>query len=204
MGLAAFSGLDQKIKFFRNNSDQTNNWIQIKLAGNTQTNYSAIGCKVRLWTGGKMQIREVDGGSGHASQSSKTLHFGLGTNSKIDSIEIVWLNSTAVRYYNLQSNSFITIYESGNMVGLQEYKPNASEIYLYPNPTIDNCTIYISKEIYIQNISLLDELGRTIDQSFTPSENDNLIEIKMNMASLSKGSYVLRINNQITKRIIKL
>ena len=35
-------------------------------------------------------VREVDGGSSHASQNTSIVHFGLGENTKIDSLSITW------------------------------------------------------------------------------------------------------------------
>ena len=35
-------------------------------------------------------IREVDGGSSHASQNSSVVHFGLGQNQIVDSVTVTW------------------------------------------------------------------------------------------------------------------
>ncbi len=53
-------------------------------------NRDALGAVVRLWAGGRVQLREVRAGSSYLSQSSHDLLFGLGANAKADRIEIRW------------------------------------------------------------------------------------------------------------------
>ena len=45
---------------------------------------------VRLYVGEQIMIRQVKPAGGYLSQSSKTLHFGLGDRPKIDRVEIIW------------------------------------------------------------------------------------------------------------------
>jgi len=70
-------------------SPGTAHWIELNLIG-TKSNRDAIGARVTLKIGSATLIREVNGGNGHAAQSSKRLHFGLGAAAKIDSLEIRW------------------------------------------------------------------------------------------------------------------
>lgn len=66
-----------------------NHWITLKLEG-TRSNKSGIGARVRLVAGPLNQIGEVRSGGSYLSQSDLRLHFGLGTNAKVDRVEIVW------------------------------------------------------------------------------------------------------------------
>ncbi|MCD8528978.1 MAG: VCBS repeat-containing protein [Chitinophagales bacterium] len=63
-GRSEFANLTQKIKLYKNELKQKNNWIAIKLVGNNKVNGSAIGCSVKFNINGKWYVREVDGGSG--------------------------------------------------------------------------------------------------------------------------------------------
>ena len=65
------------------------NWIELKLIG-TKSNRDGIGARVQVQTAGLTQIRELDGGNGYAGESSRRLHFGIGTASKIDRLQIRW------------------------------------------------------------------------------------------------------------------
>jgi len=80
---------DQESLLYRNVSEGTGHWLELALVG-TKSNRDAIGARVTVRVGGQSWIREVNGGNGYSSQSSRRLHFGLGTVDKIDSIEIRW------------------------------------------------------------------------------------------------------------------
>jgi hypothetical protein len=81
---------DQPLLFYYNVSAKPGNWIELKLIGTGKSNRDAIGARVRLQAGGLSQIREIDGGNGYSSQSTRRAHFGLGQNQKIDHLEIRW------------------------------------------------------------------------------------------------------------------
>jgi hypothetical protein len=61
----------------------------LKLTG-TASNRSAIGARVRVTAGGMTQTAEVRSGGSYLSQSDLRLHFGLGTATRIDRVEIDW------------------------------------------------------------------------------------------------------------------
>jgi hypothetical protein len=65
------------------------NWLKIRLVGQF-ANRAAIGARVRVRTGDRIQMRQVEGGKGTTTQSSLTLHFGLGEVSTADEVEITW------------------------------------------------------------------------------------------------------------------
>ena len=67
----------------------TRRWTALRLTG-TRSNRDAVGALVVLRAGGRLQVRQVDAASGYLSQSTKTLHFGLGDASTIESCEIRW------------------------------------------------------------------------------------------------------------------
>ena len=80
---------DQPLLLFHNISEHTGNWIELKLIG-TKSNRDAIGARVKVTAGGITQIREVDGGNGYAGESTRRVHFGLGSATTINRIEIRW------------------------------------------------------------------------------------------------------------------
>ena len=88
-----FANTNQKIKLYENLSISNNNWIGIKLVGSENVNRSCVGCSITITLKNGKQIKEVDGGSGHSSQSSKILYFGLGEQKQIENTEIQWLGS---------------------------------------------------------------------------------------------------------------
>lgn len=109
---AAFQGLDQKIKVYENQS-AFGNWIGIKLIGQKEINADAFGVIVKLYTkDGKIITKEVDGGSGQASQSSKILYFGLGNTTDFEKIEIYWSKEKIQTLSSLKLNQVNVIYSS--------------------------------------------------------------------------------------------
>ncbi|MGC2695763.1 MAG: CRTAC1 family protein [Candidatus Angelobacter sp.] len=80
---------DQPLLLYHNVTEKRGNWIELKLTG-TKSNRDAIGARVRVETGGLIQIREVDGGNGYAGQSTRRVHFGLKGATRIDNLQIRW------------------------------------------------------------------------------------------------------------------
>ncbi len=80
-----------QVRFLRNEASTGNHFISIRLQG-SDSNRDAIGARVRVMLSGdeKPLTKSVRAGSGFLSQSSKWLHFGLGNNTEIASLEIDW------------------------------------------------------------------------------------------------------------------
>lgn len=104
LGRGEFANATQKIKLYENKTKNKNRWLGIKLIGTDGVNTSAVGCSVKFRIGDKWYVREVDGGSGHSSQSTKTLYFGVGKNKKIEEIEIHWINAETTKIHNVKTN----------------------------------------------------------------------------------------------------
>jgi enediyne biosynthesis protein E4 len=89
---------------YRNNSieqgDENAHYIKLNLAGENQ-NTLAIGAKVELWAGGQYQFSEKFISRGYISSVDPTLHFGVGKNTLIDSIKVIW--PTGKKITKLQS-----------------------------------------------------------------------------------------------------
>jgi hypothetical protein len=64
-------------------------YAEFRLRG-TKSNRDAIGAVVRLYMGKEVLTRQVQAAGGYLSQSSKTLHFGLGDRAAIDRAVIRW------------------------------------------------------------------------------------------------------------------
>ncbi len=78
---------------YRNTVAPGSRWIGFALEG-TRSNRSAIGAQITLKWNGQTQIQTVSGGSGFASENDRRLHFGLGQNPQIESVQIQWPSGT--------------------------------------------------------------------------------------------------------------
>ncbi|HEY1809728.1 MAG TPA: CRTAC1 family protein [Acidobacteriaceae bacterium] len=93
------------------------NWIKFKLVG-THCNRTAIGARARVITGKHAQIDEVHSGTSVMSQNDLRLHFGLGTATVVDAIEIRWPTTLKIeRFTHVGANRILTIREGAGIVG---------------------------------------------------------------------------------------
>ncbi len=81
----------------RNVGEPPNHWIAFRLTG-TASNRAAIGARVSIAAGGRMQVRRVQSGGSYASQSELLARFGLGSADKIDSLRVDWPSGRTEEY----------------------------------------------------------------------------------------------------------
>lgn len=92
-----------------------NNWLKLKLTG-TQSNRSAIGARVHLKVGPRLQTQEVTSQSSYYSHNDLRLHFGLGENTRADQVEIRWPNGQTEIIKDIAANQIVTIKEGSGVV----------------------------------------------------------------------------------------
>jgi hypothetical protein len=61
-------------------------------------------------------VREVDGGNGYASASSLRLHFGLGSATRVERLEIRWPSGLVEHVDPPQVNRALTLEEGRGVV----------------------------------------------------------------------------------------
>jgi len=86
-----------------------NRWIQLELVG-SDTNYAAIGARVRATAGGVSQIREQNGGFHRWSQNQQRIHFGLAANSSVDLV-VDWPRGQSQTFNNVAANRIYRVVE---------------------------------------------------------------------------------------------
>jgi hypothetical protein len=84
------NNMDMAPTLLRNVVKNGNHWVTFKLVGGPKSPRDAIGAKVFMTAGGARQRGDVFSGGSYASSSDQRLHFGLGTASKVDRVEIHW------------------------------------------------------------------------------------------------------------------
>jgi hypothetical protein len=89
---AVFNVLDSKPTVFRNVTKPAGHWLSLRLVGEVakKSPRDATGAIAYLTIGKMRQRQDVVSGAGYASQNDQRLHFGLGTTTKVDKLEIVW------------------------------------------------------------------------------------------------------------------
>jgi len=97
------------------NEGGTANAILVRTIG-TKSNRSAIGTRLTLVADGRRQIREVQSGSSYLAQNDLRAHFGLGTSTRVERLEIRWPSGATELVDNLPANHVITVREGQGVV----------------------------------------------------------------------------------------
>ena len=88
------NNMDAPPTLLRNVNQDSNHWITLLLAGGPKNPADAIGASVLLTSGNVTQRQDVISGGSFASSPDLRLHFGLGSATKIDKLEIRWPNGS--------------------------------------------------------------------------------------------------------------
>ncbi len=111
-----------------NTTADTNHRVAFKLVG-TKSNRAAIGARVAIKAGKDIQFDEVRGGGSYLSQNDLRLHFGLGAESKLDSVTVTWPNGKAEVLHNLAADVIYTIAEGEGVRDRVALPPISSETH---------------------------------------------------------------------------
>jgi len=98
----------------RNDAPKGHHWIKVRLEG-TKSNRSAIGAKVTVRYGGKVQAQAVLSQSSYVSANDPRLHFGLGSVSSAD-IEVLWPTGVIEKFSGQAADRLVTILEGKGIV----------------------------------------------------------------------------------------
>lgn len=93
-----------------NTNRVANHRVLFRLAG-TKSNRAAIGARVTVHAGGMTQFDEVRGGGGYLSQNDLRLHFGLGSATKIDAVEVRWPTGKTESFKDVAADKIYVITE---------------------------------------------------------------------------------------------
>ncbi len=80
---------DTLSQVLENRRENRNHWLKLRLVG-TSCNRSAVGAKVKIEVHGKTQYFEQVNGRGYQSSYGSVMTIGLGTNQKVDRLEVLW------------------------------------------------------------------------------------------------------------------
>ena len=102
-------------ELLRCDSTNQNGWITIKAVG-VKTNRDGIGARIKCVTEDGTQIDEVRSGGSYYSQNDLRVHFGLGKNRKVKTLEIRWPSGLVDTLADIAANQFIAVKEGTGIV----------------------------------------------------------------------------------------
>lgn len=193
---------------FRNEGNN-NHFLNVRLTG-TMSNRSAIGSKIICVSGDLRMMRQVEGGSGFASQNSMEVHFGSGDNDYIDSLCIYWPSGAVQILTALQADQFLEITETET--GVNENRGSIPDRNLlsgnYPNPfnssTVIEYHVPCGSDIKLEIFNLMGQKITTLVNGHQAEGNKT---IRWNAAAQPSGIYFCRLdagNNICVRRMTLL
>ncbi len=113
------SNMNDSPDLIRHSQKNPNHSILIKTIG-TRSNRDGIGTKVKVTAGGLSQYDDVRSGGSYLSSSDLRLHFGLGSATKVDRLELRWPSGRTEVLEHLPVDRVLVVKEGE---GLAEAKP---------------------------------------------------------------------------------
>ncbi|MEQ9169015.1 MAG: ASPIC/UnbV domain-containing protein [Fulvivirga sp.] len=175
----------------------------MKLIGE-ECNKDAYGSRVILYVDGRKLVREVDGGSSHASHNSSIVHFGLDSYSKVDSLEVRWNGGRRQIEKDIVINQTNFIQEDTSIeiiTDLIEDRSNNKLITVFPNPLESSILLIKGEEVNLPSkVSILSTRGNIVKQNIQLTNN------QVDLSELPIGIYILSIEVKgevVFKKILK-
>jgi enediyne biosynthesis protein E4 len=94
----------------RNVTENGNHWLGVALKP-TRSPSEPVGALLRATAGGKTQVRVFQRAQSYLSQSDPRLHFGLGTSTKVDALEIRWPSGVVQTLRDVPVDRYVTVSE---------------------------------------------------------------------------------------------
>ena len=108
------TSLNERPRILINSADNGNHWLVLELIGR-YSNRDAIGAKVKLTTAsGRVLYNHVSISTGFMSSSDKRVHFGLGAEKSISSVEIRWPRGIVQKLTDISADQFLKVEEPRN------------------------------------------------------------------------------------------
>ncbi|MCU1260371.1 MAG: ASPIC/UnbV domain protein [Bryobacterales bacterium] len=105
------TSLNERPRILMNSADSGNHWLALELVGR-YSNRDAIGAKVKVMTeSGRTLYNHVSVSVGFMSSSDKRVHFGLGAEKQVTSVEIRWPRGAKQTLADLKTDQYIKIEE---------------------------------------------------------------------------------------------
>jgi enediyne biosynthesis protein E4 len=112
---AVVSNMNAPPSLLVNQVKNGNHWVAIKTEG-VKSNRDGLGARIRVKVGPRILVDEVRSGSSYISNNDRRVHFGLGSATQIDWIEIRWLNGLTETFEKQGIDRILTLKEGTGKV----------------------------------------------------------------------------------------
>lgn len=145
------------VELFQNPGNE-NHYVQFQLQGNNSA-VDAYGAWLTVYIEERQLLREVNGGSSHASQNSSRVHVGLEDAEMVDSVSVQWPSGLFETWYALPADT-LHVLQEGTSIEISE--PVSGAFYVFPNPAKDHFVV-TGLPPNAEIIGLTDLRGRTLE-----------------------------------------
>ena len=104
------SRFDSPAEVFRNVSSTGHHWLMVKTVGRL-SNRDGIGARLRLESESGVQYNQVTTSVGYASSSDRRVHFGLGKDTAVKKLEILWPSGVRQELADISADQILTVVE---------------------------------------------------------------------------------------------
>ncbi|MEL7269410.1 MAG: VCBS repeat-containing protein [Bacteroidota bacterium] len=122
------NNINQEAFVYRNNAEQQTDTNYLRLSLSDTDGQSVFGTKVFVHYGGEVQMVETTNVRGIYSTSEPTVHFGLGSYKKVDSIVVRWPNNTQTVKKKVAANTTMTL-QMGEGTLFQSKNPSKKHFF---------------------------------------------------------------------------
>jgi hypothetical protein len=120
---AVISNMNAPPSLLVNDVRTPNHWITFHLMGTSfnsssrklRTNRDAIGARITMKAGSRIFVDEVRSGSSYDSNNDMRVHFGLGSVTKLDSVEVRWPGGLTEKFEALATDKIHTLKEASGI-----------------------------------------------------------------------------------------
>ena len=99
-----------RARLVRNEGGNARNWLMVKTVGR-RSNRDGVGARVKVVAGDLVQIGQVRSGSSYLSINDPRVHFGLGSEERVDWVEVRWPSGIVQRLEGVAANQVLVVEE---------------------------------------------------------------------------------------------
>jgi hypothetical protein len=107
------TALGKQAEIWMNRSEGSSHWLDIALEG-TKSNRDGLGAQIKLVTKSGVQFNHMAESAGYASSSLGPVHFGLGNDTRVESIEIRWPSGIVQHLENVACDRVLKVKEQAH------------------------------------------------------------------------------------------
>lgn len=131
------NNIDDKAVLFNNSSSERNNFLNIQFKG-SDNNKFGLGARAYVTVDSIQQMQELTLSRGFQSSVAPVLHFGVGKNTSINTVKVVWPNGASQELKNIKANQTLTFDQSESIKENKIHTPNTNKLFT----TVRDTTVF--------------------------------------------------------------